>query len=127
MTPHPSFRYAQIHLLPQEKAFFLCGGRPPFGTSCHFPHKTGKFTRRRRLSFPCGGSKSPPYDILLICSPNNLIGEHFSLYKSSKIYLPPSLKEETRGIYFLIIFSLQLSQNLPRRASNTLRPPLRFV
>ena len=32
-------------------AFRLGGGRPPFGTSCHFPRKTGKFTRRRRLKY----------------------------------------------------------------------------
>ena len=47
-----------------------------------------------------GGSLLPPYDILLICSPNKLFGEHFYIIKK----LQPGRKYFARAMPFFSIF-----------------------
>ena len=39
----------QTAIYPFFQPFASAADAPPFATSCHFPRKTGKFTRRRRL------------------------------------------------------------------------------
>ena len=87
MTPHPSFRYAQIHLLPQEKAFFSAADAPLSALCATFPAKRGNLPAGEGFLFGDGKASrrgnlaqgyykaAKTFVFTPFCSPNTIFDE----------------------------------------------------